>query len=74
MPASPGNDLPDVAVLDGGPMDGREHTIDWDTAELCVIMTDGQQHRYLRTERVQVLADGRPATVFEYRGRIYGPK
>ncbi len=72
MSASPGNDLPDGAVLDGGPMDGKEHPADLDTEQLFVIMTDGQQHRYVRTERAQVLADGRSASVFEYRGRFYG--
>ena len=74
MSPSPGNDLSDVAVLDGGPMDGKEHPADWGTEQLSVIMTDGQQHRYVRTERVQVLADGRSASVFEYRGQFYGPK
>ena len=54
-------------------MDGKEHPADWDIEQLCVIMTDGQQHRYMRTERMQVLADGRSASVFEYRGRLYGP-
>ena len=74
MSALSGNELPDVAVFDGGPMDGREHTADSGTEQLSVIMTDGQQHRYVRTERVQVLADGRSASVFEYRGQYYGPK
>jgi hypothetical protein len=55
-------------------MDGKEHPADWGTEQLSVIMTDGQQHRYVRTERVQVLADGRSASVFEYRGQFYGPK
>ena len=54
-------------------MDGKEHPADWDIEQLCAIMTDGQQHRYMRTERMQVLADGRSAAVFEYRGRLYGP-
>lgn len=74
MAAFPGADLADVAVLDGGPMDGREHPDDWDTEQLCVIMTDGQQHRYVRTDRIEVLPDGRSAVVFAYRGRYYGPK
>jgi predicted alpha/beta hydrolase len=74
MSVPSGNELPDVAVLDGGPMDGKEHPADWGTEQLSVIMTDGQQHRYVRTERVQVLADGRSASVFEYRGQFYGPK
>ncbi len=55
-------------------MDGKEHPADWDTEQLCVIMTDGQQQRYVRTERTQVLPDGRSAVVFEYRGRHYGAK
>lgn len=71
---SPGSDLADVAVLDGGPMDGREHPVDWDTEQLCVVMTDGGQHRYVRTGRTQVLPDSRSALVFEYEGRYYGPK
>jgi hypothetical protein len=74
MSAPHGDDLPEVAVLDAGPMDGKEHPADWDTEQLCVIMADGQKHRYVRTGRVQVLADGRSASVFEYRGRFYGPK
>jgi hypothetical protein len=74
MSVSPTSDRADVAVLDGGPMDGKEHSIDWGTQQLCVIMTDGQQYRYGRTERSQLLPDGRFARVFEYRGRYYGPK
>jgi hypothetical protein len=63
-----------VAVLNGGPMDGREHPIDADTGELCIVMTDGQQHRYVRTVDVQTLPDGRSAPVFDWTGRYYGPK
>ncbi len=63
-----------VAVLDGGPMDGREHPIEGDTDELCVIMADGQQHRYVRTEGLQALPGGRSAAVFAWSGRYYGPK
>jgi hypothetical protein len=74
MSVSPRNDLPQVVVLDGGPMDGKEHPAAWDTELLTVVMTDGQQHRYVRTARVQVLPDGRSASVFEHRGRFYGPK
>ena len=57
-----------------GPMDGQEHPIDSDTDELDVVMTDGQQHRYVRTDHVQPLPDGRFAVVFEFTGRYYGPK
>lgn len=62
----------ELAVLNGGPMDGREHSFDGDAVQLCVVMTDGQQHRYSRTEQTQMLEDGRAARVFEYRGRFYG--
>ena len=57
-----------------GPMDGQEQPIERDTDELCVVMTDGQQHRYLRTNEVQRLPDGRSAVVFDWAGRYYGPK
>jgi hypothetical protein len=64
----------DVVVLNGGPMDGREHSIQDDTDELRVVMTDGQQHRYRRTIVTQSLLDGRLAQVFDWAGRYYGPK
>jgi hypothetical protein len=64
----------DLAVLSGGPMDGREQSIESGTAELGVVMTDGQQHRYRRTNEVQHLPDGRSAAVFDWAGRYYGPK
>jgi hypothetical protein len=68
-----GSDVADMAVLDGGPVDGREHPIQSDSEELLVVMTDGQQHRYERTAQVQSLPDGRIALVFEWKGRWYGP-
>jgi len=68
-----GGDLPDVVVLNGGPMDGREHPIEAETGEICVVMTDGQQHRYRRTDRIHSRPDGRLATVFDWAGRYYGP-
>lgn len=74
MASNAGNDLAGVAVLIGGPMDGREHPIEGDTDELCVVMTDGQQHRYLRTDVVQALPGGRSALVFDWTGRYYGPR
>jgi hypothetical protein len=64
----------DSAVLNGGPMDGREHSIEVDAVELCVVMSDGQQHRYRRTNITQPRPDGRPAPVFDWVGRYYGPK
>jgi len=74
MSQQPESDLAGVAVLSGGPMDGREHPIEGNTDELCVVMTDGQQHLYVRTVDFQPLPDGRSALVFEWTGRYYGPK
>ncbi len=69
---------PDIAVLDGGPVDGREATVNLDAVELTVVMSDGQQHRYRyqRTARTQHLPDGRIriARVFSWVGRYYGPR
>ena len=61
-----------IAVFNRGPMDGQEHSTEGDTAELCVVMSDGQQHRYRRTEELQQLPDGRVAVVFDWAGRYYG--
>ncbi len=69
-----GSDFARVAVLDGGPMDGTERTIEDDADELCVVMTDGQQHRYLPTDDVQPTPDGRTALIFRWNGRYFGPK
>jgi hypothetical protein len=55
-------------------LDGKEHPADTDTERLCVIMTDGQQHQYIRTGRTQELPGGRSALVFEYGDRHFGPK
>jgi hypothetical protein len=63
-----------IAVFNRGPMDGQEHPTDGDMAELCVVMSDGQQHRYRRTEELQPLPDGRVAVVFDWAGRYFGPK
>jgi hypothetical protein len=64
----------EVCVLNGGPMDGRLHPVDGEIDELCVVMTDGQQHRYQRTEGRQVLTNGRPAPIFAWTGRLFGPR
>jgi hypothetical protein len=66
--------LAGVAVFNRGPVDGREHPTEGDTAELCVVMSDGQQHRYRRTDKFQPLPDGRVAVVFDWEDRYYGPK
>jgi hypothetical protein len=70
----PGESLAGVVVLNGGPMDGREHLVEGDANELCVVMTDGQQHRYLRGNTFQILPRGGSAPVFEWTGRYHGPK
>jgi hypothetical protein len=74
MSLQPEGGAADVAVLNGGPMDGREHPIEVDTVELCIVMTDGQQHRYRRTDGSQPQSDGRLVPVFDWAGRYYGPK
>lgn len=69
-----GADVAGSAVFSRGPMDGKEHQVEDAAAELCVVMTDGQQHRYRRTKEVRPLPDGRLAVVFDWVGRYYGPK
>jgi hypothetical protein len=68
------SDTERTAVFNLGPMDGQEQPIEKETDELCVVMTDGQQHRYVRTEEVQRSRDGRLRVVFDWKGRYYGPK
>jgi hypothetical protein len=65
------NEAADNAVLDGGPLDGREHPVEPDTTELLVVMEDGARHLYVACQRVQALPNGRVVPVFEYRGRDY---
>jgi hypothetical protein len=69
-----GSDGVGGAVFRLGPMDGQEYSIENDSDELSVVMSDGQQHRYVRTNEVQRLPDGRLAAVFDWTGRYYGPK
>lgn len=59
------------SVLDGGPLDGREHLVEPDTEELLVEMEDGSRYLYARCERVQRRPDGRLLPVYEYRGREF---
>jgi hypothetical protein len=61
----------EVVLLDGGPMDGRQEPVVSGADELCVVMTDGQRHRYLRTGHLGSLPDGRPAPVFAWVGRTF---
>jgi hypothetical protein len=74
MPLDVDSERVNSAVFRLGPMDGQEHPIERATDELSVVMSDGQQHRYVRTDEVQHLADGRLAVVFDWEGRYYGPK
>ena len=74
MSQSLANGVAGVAVFSLGPMDGQEHPIEGDTNELRVVMADGQQHRYVRTDHVQRSPDGRLMVVFDWKGRYYGPK
>jgi len=69
-----GSDRVERGVFRLGPMDGQEHPIERDTGELSVVMSDGQQHRYVRTDEVRRLADSRFGVVFDWAGRYYGPK
>jgi hypothetical protein len=73
VPLDVGSERVEIAVFRLGPMDGQEHPIENATDELSVVMSDGQQHRYVRTDEVQRLADGRLAVVFDWTGRYYGP-
>jgi hypothetical protein len=54
-------------------MDGNRQAVDAETYQLCVVMSDGQQHRYLRTEEVRT-EHGGSALVFRWNGRYFGPK
>jgi hypothetical protein len=62
-----------LAVLVGGPLDGREHAVEPNAGELLVLMTDGARHLYERTSEFQTLPTGRIAIVFRWRGRHDGP-
>jgi predicted alpha/beta hydrolase len=68
---APATEAAEVVVLEGGPLDGREHPVEPNTAELMVAMADGAEHRYVRSGRRLVRRDGNVLPVFEYRGRRY---
>jgi hypothetical protein len=65
------NEKAPSAVLDGGPLDGREHQVEPSAAELLVVMEDGSRYVYVACNRSQALPDGRVVPVFEHRGREY---
>jgi hypothetical protein len=70
----PCSDLQEEAVLDGGPMDGTRLAIDARADRLCVVMSDNQQHLYLRVDEFQGLEGGHSAIIFRWNGRYFGPK
>jgi hypothetical protein len=74
MSSDVGSDRVATAIFRLGPMDGQEHPIKSDTGELSVVMSDGQQHRYVRTDNIQSLPDGQSGVVFDWAGRYFGPK
>ncbi|MGO9455433.1 MAG: hypothetical protein ACLP62_00090 [Acidimicrobiales bacterium] len=63
-----------MAVLDGGPMDGTQHVVDSDTEHVCIVMRDGQQPQYVRTDEFQALENGQLVLVCRWSGRYFGPK
>jgi hypothetical protein len=63
-----------TALFNLGPMDGQKQPVDQEIDELSVVMSDGQQHCYLRTSEVRPLPEGGSAVIFNWGGRYYGPK
>ena len=61
------------ALFGGGPVDGRVDPVEPETLELTVVMSDGQRHRYVRSDDVVEIDSGRRCAVFRYAGRVYGP-
>ena len=55
-------------------MDGNRQAVDTDTDQLCVVMSDGEQHQYVRTDSFQAVEDGHLVLVFRWNGRYFGPK
>lgn len=74
MAVSASGEVRGEAVLEGGPMDGNRQPVDAETNQLSVVMSDGQQHRYLRTEEFRTDEHGRTRAVFTWDGRYFGPK
>jgi len=74
MALGAGDGVQEEVVLDGGPMDGNRQAVDAETDQLCVVMSDGQQHRYVRAEEHRKEEDGRTRLVFRWDGRYLGPK
>jgi hypothetical protein len=74
MPQAVDSSAAETAIFNLGPMDGQKQLFDRATDELSVVMSDGQQHRYLRTNEVRPLSEGGLAVIFNWAGRYYGPK
>ncbi len=72
MHVGPDADDLEWAQLRGGPCDGRVDPVEPDAAELVVIMSDGQHHRYRRCPDGRD-TEGRKVVVFEWDGRRFGP-
>jgi hypothetical protein len=64
----------ETAMFNLGPMDGQTQLVERETDELSVVMTDGQQHRYVRTNEIRRMPDGESAVAFDWAGRYYGQK
>ena len=59
-----------VAVLDGGPMDGRTHAVESGVSELRITMADGTRHLYERTEEFGPVQEGGIGPIFRWKGRF----
>ncbi len=55
-------------------MDGTQHVVDSDTEHVCIVMRDGQQPQYVRTDEFQALENGQLVLVCRWSGRYFGPK
>lgn len=53
----------------GGPADAHEHVTGPETKMMIVAATDSSWHLYERVRDERVLADGRHAVVFRWRGQ-----
>lgn len=60
-----------IVTFDGGPLDGKLWA-ELDGDEANVLMSDGQKHRYVRTNEIRDLEDGSIARVFKWAGRYFG--
>jgi hypothetical protein len=70
---SPADSTPEggivLAVMNGGPIDGRIYAAEPKVNELLVTMADRSRHRYERTREFGHLPDGGQGPVFRWSGR-----